>query len=362
MKGWCFLKLKRGTTYPIFIILLIWVPLVYFHFFIPLWGYLLYGIIATTVVGYYGKIYYQIISENNSLKKNLQLLKTSEEMYSKLINSLPIPAIIHSSGFIYYANKATLNVLGADDREHVNSYLIYQLIHSDHHAEIKKQFLECNNDIKSGEYKFLRVDRQIFYAEATSMEIQVEHQKMILTVFQDITYRKKEEELIREMAYFCSLTKLPNRRYFEEKLIQAIAESVQFSLMFIDLDGFKRVNDTLGHDAGDEVLKIVAIRLSNSIREGDIVSRVSGDEFIIFLPKADQEAAIRVAQRINTALTTPMIVKGETMKLSASIGISTYPKDGKTPDELIKKADKAMYFAKHNGKNNYQLYSPEFES
>jgi diguanylate cyclase (GGDEF)-like protein/PAS domain S-box-containing protein len=336
--------------------------MVYFHLIIPLWGYLLYGIIATALVGYYGKIYIKIINEYDSLKMNIQLLKKSEEMYSKLINRLPIPAIIHSSGIIYYANKATVNVLGADDREHVISFLIYQLIHSDHHAELKKQFSQCHNDIKSGEYKFLKIDGQIFYAEATSMEIQVETQKMNLTVFQDITYRKKEEELIREMAYFCSLTKLPNRRYFEEKLIQAISESVQFSLMFIDLDGFKRVNDTLGHDAGDEVLKIVAIRLSNSIREGDIVSRVSGDEFMIILPKADQEPAIRVAQRINKALSTSMIVKGETMNLSASIGISSYPKDGKTPDELIKKADKAMYFAKHNGKNNFQLYYPEFES
>jgi diguanylate cyclase (GGDEF)-like protein/PAS domain S-box-containing protein len=358
------LKSKIATTYaiPILAIILIWVPLVCFHLFIPFWGYLLYGFIATTVFGYYGKIYYKIINENNSLKMNLQLLKESEEMYSKLIDCLPVPAIIHSSGLIYYVNKATLNVLGADDKEQVSSFLIYQLIHSDHHKEMKKQFLQCSNDIKNGVYKFLRIDRQIFYAEAASMEIQIETQKMILTIFQDITYRKKEEELIREMAYFCSLTKLPNRRYLEEKLFQAISEFVHFSLMFIDLDGFKKVNDTLGHDAGDEVLKIVAGRLSNSIREEDIVSRISGDEFIIFLTQADQESAIRIAERIITSFTSPMLVKGEAVNLTASIGISSYPKDGETPGELIKKADKAMYFAKHNGKNKYQLYYHEFET
>jgi diguanylate cyclase (GGDEF)-like protein/PAS domain S-box-containing protein len=193
-------------------------------------------------------------------------------------------------------------------------------------------------------------------------------------IVRDITERKRAESRIRNLAYFDGLTGLPNRMFFLEHLTETIkyAASQQqlVAVLFIDLDHFKGVNDTLGHSAGDALLRTVAERLQGCVRTQDVVvrdklntdltkvSRLGGDEFTILLSDLHAvDDAAGVAQRILTALTQPVIVGNEELFVSASIGIAVYPLHGEAEDLLLKHADTAMYHAKQLGRNNYQFYS-----
>lgn len=179
----------------------------------------------------------------------------------------------------------------------------------------------------------------------------------------DITDRKKAEDTIFHMAHHDTLTGLANRSYFTALLTEAIAgarkANESLGVMFIDLDRFKNINDSLGHLTGDYVLKKVAAYLEGSVRKYDVVSRQGGDEFTIYLPDADQEEARLVAERIMQMLAEPLTVEHLELPVTASIGISMYPRDGKTVEELMKNADAAMYVAKSYGRNNYQFYTGE---
>lgn len=184
-----------------------------------------------------------------------------------------------------------------------------------------------------------------------------------VALFSDITDKKRADELIWTQANFDPLTGLPNRRMFIDRLSQEIkkahrAES-QLALMFIDLDRFKEINDTLGHDMGDRLLKEVAIRLSSCVRDYDTVARLGGDEFTIILGMLDNPASTeRIAQNILIKLANPFQLDNETLYISASIGITFYPQDATDIEELRKNADQAMYSAKHQGRNRFNYYTP----
>lgn len=174
----------------------------------------------------------------------------------------------------------------------------------------------------------------------------------------DITERKKSDQLINYMAYHDSLTGLPNRALFHEKLAEIIqlAKKNQQTLavLFIDLDRFKNINDTLGHKMGDLLLKAVSKRLLDSINDDHIVSRLGGDEFVILLPNSDEGLATLIAQRIIDQLSSSFIIGNNEMYITPSIGISMFPEDGEDP---LKNADAAMYLAKVQGKNNFQFFT-----
>ncbi|MFC1750790.1 diguanylate cyclase domain-containing protein [Pseudomonadota bacterium] len=183
-------------------------------------------------------------------------------------------------------------------------------------------------------------------------------------IFSDITERKAAEEHITNLAYFDTLTSLPNRRLFHDRLdrsiISAQRNSQNIALMFIDLDKFKNINDTLGHDAGDQILVQAASRLSDCVRKSDTVARFAGDEFTIILNDVNGEQnACRLAQKIIDAFSLPFEIRGEEIHSGASIGISLFPDDADDVAMLIKYADTAMYRAKQQGRNNYKLYSEE---
>ncbi len=176
------------------------------------------------------------------------------------------------------------------------------------------------------------------------------------SVAADITEHKLSEERIQRMAHHDALTGLPNRLLFNDRLTQAISlarrDSCQFALLYLDLDKFKPVNDSLGHAAGDELLKSVAARLRHEIRESDTVARVGGDEFAIILADiARSEDARTVAEKINATLSSPFQLgsEGKSVEIGASIGIAIYPTEGQDADELVKVADAAMYRAKQIG-------------
>jgi diguanylate cyclase (GGDEF)-like protein len=178
----------------------------------------------------------------------------------------------------------------------------------------------------------------------------------------DLTETKRAEEQIKNLAYYDTLTKLPNRILFRDRLNLGISHSKRnneiLSVMFIDLDRFKDINDTLGHDAGDELLKEVAIRLSNNIRKDDTISRMGGDEFALILGDMREEKQIvDIAEDIIDIFAKPFIIKGQEFYITASIGISAYPNDGDFSETLFKNAEIAMYRAKEFGKNNYQFFT-----
>ncbi|WP_137224403.1 EAL domain-containing protein [Shewanella sp. MEBiC00475] len=193
----------------------------------------------------------------------------------------------------------------------------------------------------------------------------------------DISNRKKSEQEIAYYAFYDTLTDLPNRRKFLMQLDSAIAlakrQSTKLSLLFIDLDHFKRINDTLGHQAGDQLLCEAAQRIKDSVRisdqisvgshleyENDHLARLGGDEFTLLLCQLEQlENVAIIAQRILDSLSKPFFIQGQKTFISASIGISFYPDDGATGDVLLQHADTAMYQVKNNGKNSYQLFSHE---
>ena len=182
-------------------------------------------------------------------------------------------------------------------------------------------------------------------------------------VFSDISERKRTEERIKNLAFFDVLTGLPNRRLFTDRLQLAVANATRhnqsLAVMFLDLDLFKRINDSLGHGVGDQVLIETARRLSRCVREGDTVARLGGDEFTVLLPQIEPiESVARLAERLLSQIKQPVLIDGHELYVTASIGIAIYPDNGPGLEALIKNADTAMYRAKDLGRNGFQLYSP----
>lgn len=179
----------------------------------------------------------------------------------------------------------------------------------------------------------------------------------------EILERKQAEERIRYMAHYDALTGLPNRILLQDRVRQALAYAhrnrTQVALLFIDLDYFKHINDSLGHPIGDRLLQMVANRFQEYLRQGDSVARLGGDEFVLCLPllTGSNDAAL-VAQKALDVLDIPFIVEGHELHVSASIGISLYPQDGTNVENLMRAADTAMYHAKEKGRNNYQFFTP----
>ncbi|MBI5658083.1 MAG: CHASE domain-containing protein [Nitrosomonadales bacterium] len=187
-----------------------------------------------------------------------------------------------------------------------------------------------------------------------------------VSVFSDISERKAAEERIRQMAHYDRLTNLPNRALFSDRFRQALAKALRdrtrMALLFIDLDKFKPVNDTHGHNVGDMLLVEVAKRLQYCVRGSDTVSRVGGDEFIVLLATIEKEQdAMMVAEKIRGALNQPFELAGLVLHISSSIGVALYPEHGSDEEQLCKCADIAMYRAKENGRDNAQLYRAEME-
>ncbi|MHB1075213.1 putative bifunctional diguanylate cyclase/phosphodiesterase [Thiobacillus sp.] len=195
-----------------------------------------------------------------------------------------------------------------------------------------------------------RMSRQLALSRQRAAEEQVAH-----------------AERVEYLAYHDGLTGLPNRSLFSKLLGQSIHQAHrhnrQLAVLFLDLDHFKHINDTLGHEAGDQLLQEVANRLKACLRDSDTVARLGGDEFVVLLPELDEGKYVSaVAQKILSAVARPFILVGEEFRVTASIGISTYPQDGLDEQTLTKNADIAMYQAKEEGKNNFQFYSEKLNA
>jgi diguanylate cyclase (GGDEF)-like protein/PAS domain S-box-containing protein len=192
-----------------------------------------------------------------------------------------------------------------------------------------------------------------------------EHGEVVnyIAISRDITEQNEAEKNIHFLAYFDVLTGLPNRTLLRDRLGQMIAAShrdkQQFALLFMDLDRFKYINDSMGHSVGDRLLQAVALRIQEHVREEDTVARLGGDEFIVLLRETGESGAAVVSKKLLETLATPYDLDGQVISTQASIGISIFPDHADDSDTLIKNADMAMYRAKEDGRNNYQFFKPE---
>jgi diguanylate cyclase (GGDEF)-like protein/PAS domain S-box-containing protein len=214
------------------------------------------------------------------------------------------------------------------------------------------------------EHDFVTIGRRTLLLNARQIDQEVGKERIILLAIEDITERKKYEEKIQQMAFHDSLTGLPNRKLFSDRLgivlAQAKRNKKKVGIVMLDLDNFKDVNDTLGHDVGDILLKAVAERLSGTLRKSDTVARFGGDEFVLIFPDMEViEEAIQVVQKIIDRFHKPFLIDTHQLVVTTSIGIAVYPNDGMDEEILMKNADIAMYQAKQAGRARYQLYKEE---
>ncbi len=227
-------------------------------------------------------------------------------------------------------------------------------------ADHRQQTFEISD---AGVWRHRKRDGTIITVEITWNHIIYNGKDAVLVLAHDITQRKLAEERLTFLAHHDGLTDLPNRPLFMDRLNQALARvkwhQRLVAVLFLDLDHFKRINDSLGHDMGDLLLKAVAERLSSCVRAGDTVARIGGDEFTIVLADVAQaEDVPKVGQKIIDTISRPFSLMGQEFFITISMGISIFPNDGQDAQILVKNAYAAMYRAKEQGRNHYQYYSP----
>ncbi|WP_156885600.1 putative bifunctional diguanylate cyclase/phosphodiesterase [Massilia niastensis] len=307
-------------------------------------------------------------------------LENSEKMYRYLVDSSPdIIYTLNHEGRFTFVNDRAYQLLGYTRDELLGQHYSI-LVHEEDLERARYVFNERRVDERASRNVELRLkcrggnghDRTFnttlmtISLNAIGMHVPDQEVKKLeffgtYGVARDITDRKRAEEVISYQAYHDILTDLPNRILFKDRLglavIQAKRKQTELAVMFIDLDRFKLVNDTLGHVKGDELLQQAALRLKECLRKGDTLARQGGDEFTIVLPELrDRDDARMVADKFLEALQRPFDLDGHEVHISASIGIAIYPGDGESIDELLRHADIAMYQVKALGKNGHSFY------
>ncbi|MCC5651771.1 CHASE2 domain-containing protein [Nostoc sp. XA013] len=310
--------------------------------------------------------------------------KRSKEFLYHVINTIPDPIFVKNEQHQWIVlNEAYCQFIG-----YPNKLLIEKSDYdffSKHEADVFRQqddLVFRTQQPQEHEEEFTNADGQTHQiATKRSLHKDSAGNLFLVGVIRDITQRKLMEERLkrtaaklfrsnnelklkedhlRHLAYHDPLTGLSNRKFFAEQLDESLQwaqhNNLLLGLLFIDLDGFKQVNDTLGHETGDRLLMTIARRLSNSLRASDTVSRLGGDEFTVILRAIPNvQIAAKVAEKILNSITKPIVLDGYAIRVSASIGISVYPYNSQDSETLIKQADAAMYRAKHQGKNRYEF-------
>jgi diguanylate cyclase (GGDEF)-like protein/PAS domain S-box-containing protein len=297
--------------------------------------------------------------------RTLRALQLSEERYRLMAeNSTDLIARLNTSGVFVYASDAVRVLTGYEPSNFLGRAVFDFVLEDDHHI-IHRAVAELQDGAHASRtfsYRVRRKDGSHVWFETTSRAIRnswgaVEE---IVSVSRDISERRQAEAQIEYQAYHDALTGLPNRLLFRDRLTIALAHAKRqkspLTVMFLDLDRFKHVNDTLGHSLGDELLRAVAARLRSVLREDDTIARMGGDEFTILLGDITAaEDAAKIAQQLLDVVAHPLRIEGHELYVTTSIGIAMFPDDGDNAEALLKNADSAMYRAKEIGRNLYQL-------
>ncbi|MEO8384934.1 MAG: EAL domain-containing protein [Betaproteobacteria bacterium] len=297
-----------------------------------------------------------------------QALEASEGRFKALTESaMDIVTVLDAQGVIVYQSPSVTHLLGHDPSEMIGRSQ-FDLIHRDDVKPMRAMFEELIAQGKmSRPIEFRVLSKTGIWCTLESIGkncLDIPEVRGIIVNTRDISDRKTIQQRMQHLAYHDALTDLPNRSLMQDRISQAIGRAERsnkrFAVMFIDIDNFKNINDTLGHDTGDELLRQVARRLTDSVRVHDTIARQGGDEFIVLLDQLEGHlGATRVAQKILDALRAAFALSGSDQHMSGSIGIALYPDDGNDAPTLLKNADTAMFHGKAQGKNTYQFFTPQ---
>lgn len=286
-------------------------------------------------------------------------------LFDSLLSSSPdLSYLLDLDGRFIYANKSFRSLFGKSIEEIIGTYFVD--LGTPHIARIAEQFPLV---IATGKTSRTEVSLPLPSGKDSTYEnllvpVRNEQGEMeaVAGMARDVTERKEEEDKAQRSANCDALTGLPNRKFFRSRLdaeIKRFARTgMPIALLFIDLDGFKDVNDQRGHDAGDQLLQQVAQRLSACVRDTDIVARLGGDEFTVILTEVNHIPHVEIlAQEIIEALANPFSILGDEVRISGSVGIALFPEDAATADDLVRNADQAMYMAKKAGRNRFSFFT-----
>lgn len=296
--------------------------------------------------------------------KNINHLKEAEEqlnLFKRSIENISEGVFITNTQFKFISvNHAYCTYTGETREQALASYMHFHLYPDAFTEEIKKTLKTKGN--WSGEVESVRVNGERYEMELNIDAVHDEDGKIshFVGVFSDITSRKSTEKELLKLANTDPLTELPNRSFFQASHQNLVRKGVQHTLLCLDMDNFKKINDSLGHQTGDILIKQIAKRLQRITGKNATCYRLGGDEFSILMEdSADIHTVTHYTQSLLDTLSRPFIINKQEFVLGASIGIAFYPDDGTSPQEMLKNADTAMYFAKNNGGNSYQFFSGE---
>lgn len=280
-------------------------------------------------------------------------------------------ALLNLDGRFLRANKSLCEMLGYSEADTL-AMNFYYIIHPNDLNNLQVYIQQLLNDqikVHQSEQQCFKKNGDLLWIMSTLSLIRDNEGKPIYFIIQvqDITLQKKAEERLKHMAYHDPLTGLANRNKLEQFINHMLASARRhqqsFALLFFDLDRFKNINDTIGHEAGDLLLQIIAERLRSTVRGTDLVARLGGDEFVLVITDVKKtEAVALISQKILESIMKVIVIKGQEIYITTSIGISLYPYDGQNMQTLMKNADLALYRAKEHGRNNYQFYTLEMTS
>ncbi|WP_394789558.1 diguanylate cyclase domain-containing protein [Rhodoferax sp.] len=293
-----------------------------------------------------------------------QALQEGERQMQQLLQVAPFPMLIteEHSGAIIYVNQR------AEEQFKISSEEFKRACAKDFYCRIEDRvvWLErfaSHDSVEDWEVELKDFEGGSFWALVSAQRIHYQGRQYLLSALNNIEQRKRAQDALHHRAYHDDLTGLPNRAMCMDALRRILSKSERksdvFSILFIDLDHFKQVNDSLGHEAGDQLLQLVAQRIRACVRSGDLVARLGGDEFIVAIEEHHDFAELHdIADKILHTLEPVYMLCGHGIHVTASIGISTYPQDGTDLQQLLTHADNAMYQAKNSGRNHASFFTP----
>ena len=295
-------------------------------------------------------------------ERSRQKLSDSSDLAQALLRCAGTGIYIVQDGKFKYVNSLFQELTGYSELELLGKYSL-DLVYPEDRETVREKAIEslkCGSSLPC-EYRFVRKSGEIIWVLEKVTSTEYKGRRATVGSFMDITERKQLEQKFADMATHDPLTGLPNRLLLSDRLDVGLAQAqrndTRLAVMMLDLDRFKTVNDTFGHSVGDELLRAAGERLIGIVRKSDTVARMGGDEFVVFLLQIDKmEDAIRVSQKILGAFRKPFVLDAYQIRITTSIGIAIYPEDGEDVETLFKNADTAMYWAKEQGRDNYELY------